>query len=214
MATTHTVKQGEHLSRIAQQYGFADYRIIWDHPKNAELKRKRQNPNVLFPGDRLFIPDKQEKQEARATTQVHKFQKPSQTVLLRLVLKNLDDQPLANTECKLDVEGKVFQLTTDGSGKIEQEVPKTAEKAKLTFKDSHVPLDIEIVKIGHLDPVEEASGQRARLANLGYYLGALDKPAEAQLRSAIEEFQCDNNLTVDGVCGPQTQAKLKEVHGC
>jgi len=31
--------------------------------------------------------------------------------------------------------------------------------------------------------------------------------------SAVEEFQCDNGLTVDGDCGPNTQAKLKEVHG-
>ena len=32
--------------------------------------------------------------------------------------------------------------------------------------------------------------------------------------SAIEEFQCDHGLVVDGKCGPATQAKLKQVHGC
>jgi peptidoglycan hydrolase-like protein with peptidoglycan-binding domain len=33
-------------------------------------------------------------------------------------------------------------------------------------------------------------------------------------RSAVEEFQCDHGLTVDGDCGAQTQAKLLSVHGC
>jgi len=57
----HTVVQGEHLSSIAKKYGFSSYKTIWDHGQNADLKKKRQNPNVIFPGDRLFIPDKVEK---------------------------------------------------------------------------------------------------------------------------------------------------------
>jgi hypothetical protein len=82
----------------------------------------------------------------------------------------------------------------------------------------------EGVKIGYLDPVEEVSGQVARLANLGYYVGALDQPEPDQLRSAIEEFQCDHfpeprrsdgvPVAVNGICDPKTQAKLQEVHGC
>ena len=69
-------------------------------------------------------------------------------------------------------------------------------------------------RIGHLDPVEEPSGQMARLTNLGYYLGPEGEIDAHQLRSAIEEFQCDHSLPVDGKCGSQTQAKLKQVHGC
>jgi N-acetylmuramoyl-L-alanine amidase len=52
----YTVKQGEHLSRLAKQFGFSDYSTIWDHPENAELKRKRNNPNVLYPGDTCSFP--------------------------------------------------------------------------------------------------------------------------------------------------------------
>lgn len=61
MSTVHVVKQGEHLAGIAQQYGFADYLKLWDLPENTGLKRLRQKPNVLFPGDEVFIPDKQPK---------------------------------------------------------------------------------------------------------------------------------------------------------
>ncbi len=55
------------------------------------------------------------------------------------------------------------------------------------------------------------SGQQARLDNLGYFASDGDDDA---FKSAVEEFQCDNSLTVDGDCGPATQAKLKQVYGC
>lgn len=54
----HVVRQGECLSAIAKRYGFASYRIIYDHPDNAELRRARPNPNLLFPGDVIVIPDR------------------------------------------------------------------------------------------------------------------------------------------------------------
>ena len=44
--------------------------------------------------------------------------------------------------------------------------------------------------------------------------GPIDTVDEKLLASAVEEFQCDHGLTVDGKCGSLTQAKLKKVHGC
>src|SRR5207249_2378508 len=87
MATYHKVEQGEYIAKIASQYGFTKWQPIWDHPKNAQLKKQRQNPDVLYPDDLLFIPDKADKQESRGTTQVHQFQIPSQTVMVRVVLE-------------------------------------------------------------------------------------------------------------------------------
>jgi hypothetical protein len=80
--------------------------------------------------------------------------------------------------------------------------------------DDSVPihLDVELL-IGHLDPVTEKSGQIGRLENLGYNVGSGTPDDDRLFRRAVEEFQCDQNLTVDGVCGPQTQAKLEKVHG-
>ena len=217
MATYHTVKQGEYLPKIAMEYGFANYQKIWDHPENAELKEKRQTPNVLFPGDRLYIPDKQVKTESGATGQRHRFRLKGELPMLRIVLKDVDDQPIANAECDLVVEGKIHQVTTDANGLIEQEIPKTAEGGYLLSHDPEIPFDSQIpieIQIGHLDPVEEISGQRARLNNLGYDTGDPDSGDEQQFRSAVEEFQCDYGLTVNGVCDPETQEKLKEVYGC
>jgi hypothetical protein len=220
MGTYHTVVQGEHLSSIAKKYGFSTYKTIWDHAQNAELKKKRQNPNVIFPGDRLFIPDKGEKEESRSTEAKHRFELKTDRLKLRLVLEDLYEKPIANAKCELQIENEELKLTTDGQGKIERDIKPTDEKAFLIIRDLQTPINEILIpiKIGHLDPVDEISGQKARLNNLGYFAGPLEGRSEEENKalfpSAVEEFQCDHSLTVDGKCGPITQAKLKQVHGC
>ena len=209
MSSYHIVAQGEHLSSIAEQYGFSDYRTIWNHPENADLKQRRPDPHVLFPGDRLYIPDLLRKKEAAETSRRTRFRLQAPRLMLRLAIKDFDEQPIINTPCNLQVEGATYPLNTNGNGQIEQQIPATATGGRLAILDLEVP-----IQIGHLDPVEEVSGQQARLNNLGYDAGEVGAANEEKLRSALEEFQCDHNLTVDGTCNPQTQAKLLEVHGC
>ncbi|HSR14078.1 MAG TPA: peptidoglycan-binding protein, partial [Thermodesulfobacteriota bacterium] len=213
----YTVKQGDHLSKIANEHGFTDYRAIWDHPSNADLKKKRENPNILQAGDVVHIPEKELKTETGSTEQRHRFKAKIPTVMLRVVFKDFDDKPIADKECELNLDGRVFTLKTDGQGKIEQRIPAFAETGLLTFKDPEVPFDPLPVRIGHLDPADEVSGWQARLNNLGYPAGPVDGKMNDQLKGAIEEFQCDafkNAGQVDGKCGPNTIAKLKKVYGC
>ena len=216
MSTYHIVKQGEYLCSIAKQYGFSDYRIIWNDSKNSELKNKRQNPSVLHPGDSLFIRDKEQRQEARPTDKRHKFIAKRSPLKLRLVVEDQYKQPIANAACALTIESDFQHLTTDGEGKLEQNIPSDAAKGMLIMQDSQTFIEsIQIpINIGHLDPVEEVSGQRGRLSNLGYLAGDPAEESNVNFQSAVEEFQCENQLTVDGICGPSTQAKLKQVHGC
>jgi len=208
---THTVKEGEHLSRIARLAGFRDYRAVWEHPQNAQLRQKRKNPHILFPGDKVFVPDKQEKEDSAATNQRHRYRAQEPVLMLRLVLKGLDGTPVANAACELRVAGETFQLQTDGQGRLAQRIPVSAESGSLKCQEKGLELQL---KIGHLHPVDEQSGWIARLNNLGYQAGDPARPDEAQVRSAVEEFQCDHRLTVDGKCGPNTQTKLREIHGC
>ena len=65
---TYTVVQGDCLASIAASHRFADWRTIYDHPKNAQFKKKRSNPNIIQPGDELFIPEKEAKQQTYALT--------------------------------------------------------------------------------------------------------------------------------------------------
>jgi N-acetylmuramoyl-L-alanine amidase len=220
MAGYYVVKQGDHLSGIADAYGFPSYKKIWNHPNNGALKALRQNPNVLFPGDSVYIPDREEQSYSKPTDARHKFTLTSQTLLLKIEMDRGYAQPIANAPCELTVDGNRFQMASDGAGRVQHDISKSAVDATLVVKDkitnhgADVPLDWKLsLKIGYLDPVEEVSGQQARLSNLGYYRGDPGTTDPDEMKSAVEEFQCENNLQVDGICGPITQAKLKAVHG-
>ena len=69
----HVVVTGRMVRKIATQYGISDWRQIWDDPKNSSLRQKRQEPNVLFKGDLLFIPELEMRQEERPTDNKHRF---------------------------------------------------------------------------------------------------------------------------------------------
>jgi hypothetical protein len=56
MSIPYTVKSGGYLGKIALDHGFKDWREVYDHPDNAEFRRKRPDPNKIFPGDVLMIP--------------------------------------------------------------------------------------------------------------------------------------------------------------
>ncbi|MBN1688758.1 MAG: peptidoglycan-binding protein [Candidatus Omnitrophica bacterium] len=47
------------------------------------------------------------------------------------------------------------------------------------------------------------------LKNAGYYKGTLDGKIGSGTREAIKNFQRDNGLKVDGVCGRNTWERLK-----
>jgi len=216
MAGNYTVQQGDHISKIAHAYGFSRYETIWDDPNNADLKQKRQDPNVLLPGDSVYIPDRQNREESRSTDQKHAFVKKATDLKLRLTLVDQFEEPIANAPCILSLGGSSSNVTTDADGRIEQDIKPDVHDGFLVIQDPQTPFnDTQIVfKIGDLDPVDEVSGEIARLNNLGYFAGDVNQPDQTAFESAVEEFQCDNSLTVDGVCGPVTQAKLKQVHGC
>src|SRR5215510_921988 len=105
MAQTYVVKQGDYVSKIAQEFGFADYRRIWDHPDNSAIKSERKSPNVLSPGDRIFIPDRQQRFELRGTAEAHTFVLDRQPLKLCLQLLDMSSEPLKNVEFELSVEG-------------------------------------------------------------------------------------------------------------
>lgn len=131
-------------------------------------------------------------------------------------MKDIYEKPIANAPCTLRLGLERRKVTTDGTGQIEQDIPPDLRDASLTIQDPQTPFEgTQIpIKIGHLDPVDKLSGQHARLNHLGYWPGAVGDSDSAEFKSAVEEFQCDQGLTVDGICGPLTQAKLKQVHGC
>jgi hypothetical protein len=215
MAGYYTVKAGEHLSSIAKDFGFSNVNTIWEDPNNAGIRLKRENPNVLLAGDSLYIPDRQERAETKPGGG-HSFVVHRPTLKLRLVLEDSFEKPIAFAQCDLMLGADTFHVKSDANGQIEQDIRPDTRAGTLLIKVAKTASYGEAIpiKIGDLDPVDEVSGQAARLDNLGYFPGDGTAGSADQFSSAVEEFQCDNNLPVNGICDPATQSKLKEQHGC
>ena len=88
MANTHVVQAGECLYQIAKRYGFGDWKAIYEHPENAAFRKKRGNPNVIFPGDRIHIPDREERKVEAATGSSHTFKVNRARMMLRLAIRD------------------------------------------------------------------------------------------------------------------------------
>ncbi len=216
MPKNHKVKQGDCLSSIAKKYGYPDYKVIWNDGANAELKQKRKNPNMLFPGDLVVIPDLELKQIDKSTEQTHNFVLDAETVKFQLIVKDDEGKPYANCKFDLKIGGKDFTGNTDGSGKIEQEIPADASTGEVAIyeKTGETESVITVFKLelGHLDPVAEATGVQARLNNLGFFCGKVDGIIGPMTQEALKAFQGKNGLSETGAADEATKNKLAQLH--
>jgi type VI protein secretion system component Hcp len=210
-AGEYIVEQGECVSSIAKDTGHF-WQTLWDEPTNAELRKIRKDPNVLLPGDRVYVPPLQQKMEAGQTEMRHRFRLKSQPEMLRIrVLR--DGKPRKNQPYTLDVDGKVRNGTTDADGKVECPILPNARRAVLQVGSG---LDVEEheFELGAIDPITETSGVQGRLNNLGFDCGAVDGKWGPQSERALRKFQALYGLPESGVPDEATREQLQSTHGC
>ncbi len=217
MSKVHTVSQGECLSQIARSYGFDHWRPIYDHAENGEFRQLRPNPNLIHPGDQIVIPELDPGGVSVGTEKAHTFELEVERTLLAIVVKDVKDKAVAGKKYRLTIaplpplEGK-----TAGDGRIEHEVPADGSAGTLEVflhGESEPPL-LWRLRIGELDPLEQISGYQARLNNLAYDSGPVDGIHGPLTDAAVRRFQTTQQIGVDGIVGPQTRGKLKDVYGC
>ena len=199
----YVVQQGDCVSSIAGSRGLT-WEKVWNHPDNAALRQLRRDPNVLYPGDELFVPDKEERLEERPADAKHSFRVKGTSAKIKLRLLD-NDEPRANQPYRLEVDGvTVASGTTASDGIVETPISPTAVEAKL-----HVGADatqsIYTLQLGKLDPVDTAEGIAGRLLCLGY--GA------ENIEEAIGGFQEKYGLAVTGQADEATRQKLQERFG-
>lgn len=207
----YTVKQGDCLSSIAQQTGHL-WTTIWNHPSNSELKKIRKDPNVLLPGDQLFIPELATKKYDCATDACHTFELKTSPIKLRLQFFK-EGKPRAQERFSIDIDGRaVAEGKLDQQGGLEVPISPNAEAAHVLVGDGQNATEHAFV-LGGVDPITEVSGIQQRLRNLGFNCepsGQLDE----MTRSALSLFQRMNGLQTSGESDESTRNKLLQVHGC
>jgi hypothetical protein len=208
MPIKYTAVPGDCLAAIAYANGFA-IDTIWDDDANAALRKVRDTPFQLVPGDEVTIPDRVPKEVGCATGKRYTFRRRNVPEQLKIQLFDADKKPRANLAYVLIVDGVRSEGTTDGDGRIQQGILPSARSAMLTLGASEVyELDT-----GYLLPDTEEGGARARLAALGYLVAEEDGEDPAILADALRAFQTDETLTVTGQIDDDTRSRLRQRYG-
>jgi N-acetylmuramoyl-L-alanine amidase len=193
MSETHTVQEGEYLELIAKQAGFRGYEVIYNDAHNGSFKTARPNPNILYPGDKVYIPDLDPGHDAAATDKKHKYVIKTPMVTLDVYLRR-NGVPLKNRDYTLkfkDLDGKDQKLpgTTGADGHLlqKEKIPVGVAEVKLTL--ANLPSYTRILKLGFLHPITFASGVQMRLNNLGFACGPANGAQSPAYTAALRAFQ-------------------------
>jgi hypothetical protein len=208
----YVVRQGDYLKKLAFARGF-DADEVWDDPKNAEIKNKRKDPNLLHPGDLIHLPTAKREGLSlqKGTTNSYTAKLPRVEVQLRL---SQEDGPLANEPYELLGLGAPVQGTTGSDGAVQFLAPVTAREVELRLLKRGT---VHMLRLGDMDPIDEASGVWKRLAQLGYDPGTPPgEPGatEEALADALRAFQADRGIEPTGRLDEATRRELVEQYGC
>lgn len=204
MPTEHIVTDCESTSSIAEKYGFFPY-AIWNYPENAELKSKRQHMNILLPGDKLIIPDKEIREVDGETDKKHTFIKLGTPALFRLQLYD-DGKPRSNQDYILVADNNRYSGTTDEDGVLTEYVSPLVKSGKIILMPSELSFEL---KFNALSPIDVPVGIRQRLENLGFLRGG---ESEEDMSDAVFRFQKKCALEPTGQLDQVTRKKLFELH--
>ncbi len=210
----HVVRQGEYVDRLAFMYGF-DAAKVWDDGANAELKAKRGNPNLLYPGDLLQIPTAPRKGAplSKGTTNAYSVRVPRTKLS---ILFQEGDHALANEPYVVQGLGVPLEGKTGSDGAVDLEVPVHTRELIVTFTNRGVSYP---VRIGNMDPIDEPMGVRKRLEQLGYY-DVFDGDAGSEteenerLAAALSAYQEAKGLPRTGEADGATRVALIADHKC
>lgn len=209
MPRQHVVQEGDGISSISEQYGFAPA-TVWNAAENAALRQKREDGNVLMAGDVVMIPDARVKQLERETGKRHRFRKVDVPPLFELQLLE-QGSPLAQLAYTLTIDGKSQSGSTDDEGVLREFVPSTARKGSLSYTVDGEKHELNL-NFGELDPITELIGVQKRLNNLGFGCGAPDGTLNAATKLALQQFQMAVGLDASGELDQATRDQLRQAH--
>lgn len=206
----YEVNQGDCISSIAENAGLK-WEDVWNHPDNELLREKREDPNILFPGDKVAVPQIRIKEVSAETEKRHTFVKLSNKAKVTLRLLQ-EGKPRSCVAYQLLVDGQIYQGSTDSGGYFTIFISPTARKGKLTVTDCYGVSEEFDVQLGHLDPINEIEGVQKRLRNLGFNC-SLNGKLDELTKTAISVFRAKHNLDGNGIVDRQLIEKLQAIHG-
>lgn len=96
-----------------------------------ELKQQRRDPNVLYKGDEVFIPDLRIKEVSCTTGQKHRFRRKGVPEVMRIILEEIQGQLRAGLACRIIFGTEEHEVRTDDDGLIKVPIPPDATQGRL-----------------------------------------------------------------------------------
>lgn len=159
------IRQGDFLHRLAYGLGF-DPDVVWNDPRNDELRKARPNPDHLLPGDILYVPD-QSQPDAQplvtGSTNAFTADVPTTTLICQFVGAHPTDY--ASKAYTVQELPELTGLVTDGNGVVTLPIQVTLRTATIVFTETGESFTLVI---GGMDPLDTPTGLFKRLQNLGH----------------------------------------------
>jgi len=169
---SHIVSQGDTVRRIANRFGIADWRSVYDHASNKSLRDARPNPNILLAGDvvNIVIP-----QEPAITYRLGgiAIRSGCRSMVLESQLEHvhvrLDSKTTAVEKVTVfdGCESREASMGTDGC--VSGAVALGTRRVELLVLDKDGVEHRVVLRFGDLDPATNESGLKHRLASLGFF---------------------------------------------
>ena len=207
----YEVVQGDCISSIAEDNGLF-WQTIWNHPQNSHLKQKRPDPNVLLPGDLVFVPDKELRVETKATGSRYRFKRKGVPEFLTLRFLDSLDKPRTGVPYIANIDGTWASGKLDSNGACSIPIRPASKQGSITLGDPNKGEKYEL-SLGQMDPVDSTTGVVARLYNLGYLDSAHASDDNPEFAAAVKAFQLDQGLSASGQLDDSTRKRLVQAHG-
>ncbi len=138
----HEVQEDEDVAIIGAMYGIKDWKLIWNHEENAELRKKRSSPHMLFKGDRVWIPKNELKEFEGETYKTHTFTLYPPKTVFETFLRDDRSRPYGNVKYEVWIHGKKYgeeEKRTREDGLVFEVVPTIKElELRVWFPDLKV----------------------------------------------------------------------------
>ncbi len=206
-AENRRVEPGDGITSIGFESGFFPD-TLWNLAENADLAKKRDEPDALYPGDIVFVPALRPKEVIVAADKRHRFRRLGVPAKFEIQLFR-GELPRANEPYRLIVDGHEKPGTTDGNGNLCEWVPPDIREGTLIVGTDRVRYQLQF---GYLDPADEITGIQQRLRNLGFDSDDEEGTLGASTQAALRAFQRRFGLKESGEPDPATVRTLKDMH--
>jgi hypothetical protein len=217
----YVVRQGDYLTAVAHRHD-TTVDEIWGLPENAKLVANRPNPEILAPGDLLYLPSPNPRWQSLTVGATNVLNASVPVVTLRVVLVDAEGSPLAGKAVTTTPTLGVDPLSTDGAGLLELQVPILYKVVTVVVTETQQHFAL---RVGTLDPHDADTGVLSRLRHMGHVGEELNfvgmrphlRNLDAQglsLSAAVRSFQAGRGDEPTGDIDDQLRADIRDAHGC